>query len=249
MLTGTKAKKHRKSRKFKKKQATEKSDYVVSSPQENSPAAAIIGTDSTINDDEIHGLELREYSRKFNLETSEVWKKIRRGELVARTENGFIYVYGHSVPDHSLSDFTNETGQLQKSPTDANNVFPRGDLDELPPLPMEINTDASETRYLEDSSSPTVALLLDHLALAKEENRKVLAFTQDAIIRITKMSDTIVDMKDSLINEKEKLLKVQEQKINSLNSQLNLEKNNNLNLHQNIEDLEMLAESLIKEKS
>src|SRR4051812_8144563 len=48
--------------------------------------------------DDIHGLELKAYARKHDLSVEKLWEMIRTGQLVARTENGFVYVYGASFP-------------------------------------------------------------------------------------------------------------------------------------------------------
>ena len=51
-------------------------------------------------------------------------------------------------------------------------------------------------------------LLIDHLSLAKEENREILRLTQDAMSRLTHMTDVMLDMKDALIASKEEQMSI-----------------------------------------
>ena len=57
---------------------------------------------------------------------------------------------------------------------------------------------------MEDHSrNHEVALLLDHLSLAKEENREILRLTQDSMGRLTQMTDAMLQMKDDVISARE----------------------------------------------
>jgi hypothetical protein len=73
---------------------------------------------SVADEDELSGIEIHEYARKKNLQSSEVWRHIREGRLLARSENGFVYVYGSEmtnlphlseVPSHAAY---HDTGEL-----------------------------------------------------------------------------------------------------------------------------------------
>ena len=123
----------------------------------------------------------------------------------------------------------------------------------LPPLP------GSESDALRDndrtfhgaSSSPQVlpattervtntelALLLDHLSLAKEENREILKMTQESIRKVTELTDTIVEMKDTVIDAKET-------QIMFLKDQLETREKEIRKLMQQKEDLEILAQTIM----
>ena len=39
------------------------------------------------------GLTIQEYAKKFDIPTAEVWRQLRRGELVGRTEHGRLIIY------------------------------------------------------------------------------------------------------------------------------------------------------------
>jgi hypothetical protein len=123
----------------------------------------------------------------------------------------------------------------------------------LPPLPSdepEILKD-SERTFHGASSSPQVlpvatervtntelALLLDHLSLAKEENREILKMTQESIRKVTELTDTIVEMKDTVIDAKET-------QIMFLKDQLETREKEIRKLMQQKEDLEILAQTIM----
>ena len=85
--------------------------------------------------------------------------------------------------------------------------------------------------------STELALLLDHLSLAKEENREILRLTQDTLTKLSAMTDAVVQMKDEVIKSKDLQLATMQQAI--------AEKERNLSqLRQDKEDLEMLNRTL-----
>jgi hypothetical protein len=83
-----------------------------------------------------------------------------------------------------------------------------------------------------------LALLLDHLSLAKEENREILKMTQESIRKVTELTDTIVEMKDSVIDAKEA-------QIMFLKDQLESREKEIRKLLQQKEDLEILAQTIM----
>ena len=88
--------------------------------------------------------------------------------------------------------------------------------------------------------SPEMALLLDHLSLAKEENREILRLTQDSIRKVTELTDSIVEMKDALIEAKQT-------QILTLKEQLDAKDREIRKLLQQREDLEMLARTMAEQ--
>lgn len=100
----------------------------------------------------------------------------------------------------------------------------------------------SGSRYLPVASerigSTEIALLLDHLSLAKEENREILKMTQESIRKVTELTDTIVEMKDSLLDARET-------QILFLKDQLDGREKEIRKLKQQKEDLEILAQTII----
>jgi len=88
---------------------------------------------------------------------------------------------------------------------------------------------------------PEIALLLDHLSLAKEENREIIKLTQDALTRVSTMTDTMIKMKDQLIGAKD-------EQLSSMREVLALRESEIRKLKQEREDLEMLTRTLAEQK-
>jgi hypothetical protein len=176
--------------------------------------SATNGRESTSADtgDELDGLDIDSFAKLKGLEPSEVWGMLRRGELVGRTERGMIRVY--SKPP----------AELPEPPRAAATA---GDL---PPVPWPGSTQPSQE----------MTLLLDHLSIAKEENREILKLTQDSIARIATMTDTIVAMKDLL-------LKTKDDQLGHMQELMSLKNQDIRKLQQTNVDLETMVRTLSAE--
>jgi hypothetical protein len=185
------------------------------------------------------GLTITDYARQIQAPTQTVWADIQRGALPARMINGEIFVF----PDTNFVAEQPLQGGRAKEPDfdpSAATAEPTHEHELLPPLGDRA------TRALvhrEDGTPITdMTLLLDHLSLAKEENKEILRLTKDSIERITAMTDNLMAMKDEVI-------KTKEHEISLLNRELNGRDVELKKLRQELEDLQMLAETLLQKKS
>lgn len=176
-------------------------------------------------DAELNGVEIKIFAQDQNLSEAEVWNRVRRGELIARSSAGKVYI-------HPLSP----TSQLDHT---MNISMPS--TDHLPPLPSADSL-GNSSALTHDVHTPEIALLLDHLSLSKEENKEILKLTQESIARITQMSDTIVSMKDELIKLKDEQMENMRDKMKTQEQQLG-------RLRQEVEDLKMLTQTLSQENA
>jgi hypothetical protein len=114
----------------------------------------------------------------------------------------------------------------------------------VPPFPGEEAPNPPGYLAVAESKAihPEIALLLDHLSLAKEENREIIKLTQDALTRVSTMTDTMIKMKDQLIGAKDEQLM-------SMKEILALRDSEIRKLKQEREDLEMLARTLAEQKN
>lgn len=186
------------------------------------------------------GLTITDYARQIQAPTQTVWADIQRGALPARMINGEIFVF----PD---SKFVAEQ-ELQGARAAKEPDFDPGAVTNEPTLEHELLPPLGDraTRALvhrEDGTPITdMTLLLDHLSLAKEENKEILRLTKDSIERITAMTDNLMAMKDEVI-------KTKEHEISLLNRELNGRDGELKKLRQELEDLQMLAETLLQKKT
>ncbi|MBM4252200.1 MAG: hypothetical protein FJ146_09535 [Deltaproteobacteria bacterium] len=180
------------------------------------------------------GMPLDAYAERHLLSVDEVWQKIRRGELLGRMQQGRLLIFSPETSEHPFAD--------------------------LPPLPgsSDPGTRAAGTAerngsdYLslsgERGQTPELALLLDHLSLAKEENREILKLTEQSMQRVCAMSEQLVQMKDAVIQAKDAelaALKAQrEMETTQLREQLQAREHEIRRLRQHSEDLEMLARTM-----
>lgn len=218
-------------------------------------------------------LPLEEYAKKYNFSESEVWKKLRSGQLFGRTQRGRLMIHGSAEAVGNVAEGKDTAaGEVNLSvdlpPTvdwgpkvELSNPpqpeIPKHSFD-LPPIPPGLESQDSEhkpgasmvssevqenqaggflTLSGERTNSPEIALLLDHLSLAKEENREILKMTQESIKKVTKLSDSLIEMKDSVIEAKDDQIQALKEKISGSNKEIS-------KLKQENEDLEMLAKTL-----
>lgn len=172
-----------------------KNSPVIETAESISPPASV-----GANHPELDGLAIEEYARRQNISTEDVWNRLRRGQLVGRTSRGKVLVY-ESISAAAIA-----------APAPALRQGVEGDL---PPLEFGASIEPGATRQdpltgamvaLESAGLPQsteLALLLDHLSLAKEENREILRLTQDTLTKLSSMTDAVIQMKDEVIKTKD----------------------------------------------
>lgn len=153
-----------------------------------------------------------DFAQRHSLSEAEVWRRLRAGELLGRSEKGRLMVL------------------------DDGRGLEAGDLPPLPGASAPL-VDTGLAVSPGAGASSEVALLLDHLSLAKEENREILRMTQDAIRKVTELTDSVVAMKNAVIESKDSQL-------DALREQLAAREAHIKQLLQKNEDLEMLARAL-----
>jgi hypothetical protein len=203
-------------------------------PQSNHDSQQDQGLASSAADD---GMPIEDYAEKFLLSETEIWRRIRHGELLGRTHQGRLLIYPASSIEATLADLP--------------------PLPDRAPIPTRVGAthERSGADFLglsgERSSTPELALLLDHLSLAKEENREILRLTDQSMKRVCEMSDALIQMKDAVIVSKDtELLAVRQQRdteVASLEAKLAASEMEIRRLRQQSEDLEMLARTMAQQ--
>lgn len=173
------------------------------------------------------GLTLNQYCEMNEISPSSVWQKIRQGELVSRTIGGRLKIFGNE----SVSTVSPRVFGATAKDSSAN-FLP--DLPNVSPIRQGIETEAnslavqpSSISIYEQSDNSDLALLIDHLSLAKEENKEILRMTQDSIRKITEMSEQLLESKEQVVDahkqtiqEKNLIIEVQQEKIEGLRRKL-----------------------------
>jgi hypothetical protein len=186
------------------------------------------------------GLDLHQYAAQHGISAEQVWEKIKKGEVLARCCQGKVLILDDfdSIERLSvnISGFSCDTGRSEDAPvlqeSCASDLF--SDEKALQPGPLPSALDSSS------ASSSEIALLLDHLSLAKEENKEILRLTQDAIERVTAMTQSMIEMKDEIIKVKDEQLVILKEHKDTNEARIK-------SLLQEIEDLKMLNNLLTKE--
>ncbi len=164
------------------------------------------------NSEQIDGLELTDAAQTLCVSIDELWRRIKNGALIARTVRGKVYVYTDLHPTH-------ENMPLPPPPGASASLSPAGEWNNLTGVePLHAASYGALTRtdpadLTAGSGSSELALLIDHLSLAKEENREILRLTQDSMARLSQMTDSILEMKDSIIAAKEEQLAIMKDRL------------------------------------
>lgn len=217
-----------------------------------------------VNHLDIDGIQLETYATQQKLTHNQIWDKVKSGQLIARTQQGKIYIYHDVMPEFNFEDHgktTIDTTHLQPAMEDGDTNTKQSSLHEghtlsgLPPLPSSAASFESKSGFLglsgKFADSPEVALLLDHLSLAKEENREVLKLAQESIRTMTDTTEKVIVAKDQLISEKDKMLAQKDEVISDKEKQLKLMQDKLdqqeallRKAQQDAEDMETLARTL-----
>lgn len=211
------------------------------------------------------GLPLEVFAERRGIQETDVWRRIKAGELIGRTHRGRLYVYETPqaldlAPDPSPDLAQSEPAEPRAEPAIgplSGGAASTGDGRDLPPPPTGGGDEAvppgrtgaeGPSRESQDANTLAVrgpgessetALFLDHLSLAKEENREILKMTQESLRKMTELTDSVVEMKDSVIEAKEA-------QIQALKEQLAASSQKISELKQEKEDLEMLARTAME---
>jgi hypothetical protein len=213
----------------------------TSEPIVNREAAATseIHTDGHTSDSPaFDGLTLEDFCLAHQLTTAEVWRQLRSGELTGRTEKGRLLIYSEANALRTADGLIDMRADDDLKASD------------LPPIPGSSAEDGGAFLTLtgQRNSTPELAMLIDHLSLAKEENREILRMAQDSIKKVTEMSDSIVEMKEAVIEAKDMQLHAREQELKAVKEQCEEQARQLRRLRQQNEDLEMLTRTLTKDQ-
>jgi hypothetical protein len=171
------------------------------------------------------GLQVEDYAHMSGMPVREVWRLVREGKLLSRSEQGKVFVYPAETVDS---------------------------WDGLPPIPrasegpgIERSSGDGHVQLIPAASSSLAqttefALFVDHLSLAKEENREILRLTQAALNKVTSLSDELVKMKDQVITAKDAQIEALQSALAAAKKDLSATKQAN-------EDLETLARTLLSQ--
>ena len=198
------------------------------------------------------GISLSDYAAHSGISEAEVWRRIKRGEIVARPLNGKLLIWNETPQEaHSQKEHTSGLALPNDPPTNPSPKSAKPLTDALPPIPedseIETSTLRTPTSSMQESAPlpksgagiPTteLALIIDHLSLAKDENRDILSLTQDSIRKITELSDVLIATKDALLEAKEFQIEALKERLTRREKEIN-------NLKKANEDLEILASTI-----
>jgi chemotaxis protein histidine kinase CheA len=163
------------------------------------------------------GVEIHEYAKNANIGVDAVWDLIKRGELVVRNVHGRLMI----CDDPETVALITIPEQKEKK---------RDGM--IPLLSLEPGA----------ASTPELAVLLDHLSLAREENREVLRMSQESLERISTLADQLLAAKNELIKKKDEELIHVRQELNSQQREAG-------SLRREMEDLRMLVATLANSRT
>lgn len=199
------------------------------------PSQSFLGP--AVHDVDIDGLDLETAAQTLGIGVDDLWRRIRNGQLMARSMRGKVYVYAHATQSPEANIYS-----PQPAPAT-----------ELPTVPMEEPSPSQIVVTQMEASLPTadlgsnlevanreISLLIDHLSLAKDENRDIIRFTRESMNRLTEMTDTMLQMKDEVISARE-------QQVEMLNERMRLQAEELRAVLKEKENLETLTRVLMAE--
>lgn len=166
-------------------------------------------------DDDIDGMELSKAARHLGVSIDEIWRRVRNGKLVARTDRGQVMVYTDASTIVTMEGLPPLPNPTESEPDKSTNKGV-----DTKAVGIEYNQISVIGERVSSSDRQEVALLIDHLSLAKEENREILRLTQESMSRLSEMTDKMLDMKDSIISSKDEQMQILKQRLAEQTEQL-----------------------------
>lgn len=162
---------------------------VSSAKSDRAGATYADGFEDELEDSEagkLADVDIITYAKVTGTTPQAVWDDLRAGKLLGRVFEGQVLVCN---PQTSHVDIGK------------NQVF---NFSALPPLPKSgsQNMLVPQAKNEAAATSTEVALLIDHLSIAKEENREIIRLTQDAMQRMESLHQKVLDTKDQIIEDR-----------------------------------------------
>lgn len=169
----------------------------------------------SIDDVDIDGLDLETAAQTLGIAVDDLWRRIRNGQIMARSERGKVYVYTQNSAKAQAKAATVEKEDLPPPP---------GPEVETPSQVILTQMQESLVNEAVGTSltvaNREIALLIDHLSLAKDENREIIRFTRESMSRLTEMTDTMLQMKDEVIAAREQQVEMLHERIKTQTEEL-----------------------------
>lgn len=180
------------------------------------------------------GLEIEHFAVQQGLTTQQVWDLLKAGKIFGKASGGRLFVFDEEssflMGDKSELDSPKIPGFLPPLPGQNPRTIVGAQKDGEPAmnLPALARDPANHTE---------MTLFLDHLSLAKEENREILHLARESVARVTSLSDTVIAVKDSLIEAKDREIQYLRQLLDGKEKAMT-------KLQQENEDLQILNRAL-----
>ncbi len=169
-------------------------------------------------EDDIAGIELHSFASSRGITSDAVWEKIREGKLIARTENGYVYVYGNAVP----ALLTNSDALLEQS--------------DYPPI-------SERHQIIPHDDAGHVQALIEHLTISRDHTQSLLKFAEDSLAQMKLVTDELIRSKDRELELQRQLNHQNEVALTSSEALIAAEKAQKIKLMQEVEDLQMLTKA------
>ena len=205
------------------------------SPTKGMPSQSFFGP--SVDDVDIDGQDLETAAHTLGIGVEDLWRRIRNGQVMARSMRGKVYVYASASQVPPLTTQTVQTpspDELPAPPTEA--PLPR----QIVVTQMEATLPHADLGTNLELANREISLLIDHLSLAKDENRDIIRFTRESMNRLTDMTDTMLQMKDDVISARE-------QQVEMLNERMRIQAEELRTALREKENLETLARVLMSE--
>ena len=170
-------------------------------------------------------LPILEYAEQMQISQAQIWDRVRQGKISARVVEGEVMIQSEKNRKKSNNN------KKEKNRPGASSQWnpPEIAMDSLPPI--------QETTQLEPDQGSELALLIDHLSIAREECKESLSLARKTVESVKSMSEQLLAAKDQTIESLRHDLKDFEEDKHKLEKQL-AEK------LREIEDLKMLVGSM-----
>jgi hypothetical protein len=186
----------------------------------------------------IDGMDIEMAADALQVDVEEIWRRIRRGDLLARSQLGKVFVYtDHAQFEVDQDRFSALPDLPFQKLQGARHERLAGNLGDHPGVDIQLWDPGVSTSLVSTDQSYQFDELIRLLNMAKEENREIIRLTSDSMSQLSQMTDEMLHLKDQVIEARELQVRNLEADVRGTREEIQ-------KLRQEVEDLSTVAKFL-----
>lgn len=189
---------------------------LLKSQSQSAHQASFLNYGPSHHDVIIDGLDIDAAAAALGVDAAEVWRRVRSGQLMARSQLGKVFVYSDqgdfdsdmerlaALPNLPESRHHMSSDRAESMDYDHNTQTLDASAGHERKSPVLVNMVGTNTELVPvEASFVNPDDFLRYLNLSRTENQEIIRLTSESMNRLSKMTDEMLQLKDELIEARE----------------------------------------------